>query len=111
MNTRTYILGFIVSLICTIAAYVFVVDRSLSGAELVAFITLLACIQFFTQMVCFLHIGTGKASREKLLVLGFAVLVAGLIIGGSLWIMQSLSGRMMPSAEQMTEYMHAQPGL
>lgn len=104
-----YVTGFIISLLLTFVAYMLVVQRTLPYATLIAAILLAAFLQFVVQVYCFLHIG-GKGTRDRLVTLGFATLIIAILVSGSLWIMFSLNGRMMPDEAQMEQYMNDQVG-
>jgi cytochrome o ubiquinol oxidase operon protein cyoD len=65
----------------------------------------LALLQFIVQIYCLLHLGKEAGSRARLFILGCAILIVGILVGGSLWIMFSLNGRMMPDTAQMEQYM------
>jgi cytochrome o ubiquinol oxidase operon protein cyoD len=71
----------------------------------------LACVQFVVQVVYFLHLAEKGASHERLLMLCLAGVVVAILVGGSVWIMLSLNGRMMPDQQQMEHYMQAQQGI
>ncbi len=108
--TRLYATGYILSLICTLAAYLLVVGTKLSPTTLVVAVVVLALLQCIVQAYCFLHVRAGKRSRPELIVLGFAILVVGILLSGSLWIMFRLNERMMPGTAQMEQYMQDQGG-
>jgi cytochrome o ubiquinol oxidase operon protein cyoD len=108
---RAYAAGFVLSVALTLAAYVLAVHAQLSGEPLVASLVALALLQFVVQVVCFLHLGKGEGSRERLIVLGAGVVVVSILVSGSLWIMFTLNGRMMPSTAQMEQYMNNQEGI
>jgi cytochrome o ubiquinol oxidase operon protein cyoD len=107
---QAYIVGFVLSLLLTMAAYVFVVQDTLPYQLLIAAIIAAAALQFIVQVYCFLHIGGDASSRERLFALGFASLLISILVIGSLWIMFSLQGRMMPDTAQMEQYMNDQGG-
>jgi cytochrome o ubiquinol oxidase operon protein cyoD len=107
---RSYIVGFILSLLLTMIAYVLVVEDSLSYQLLVAAIIAAAALQFVVQAYCFLHLSGEKSSRERLFALCFAAFIITILVAGSLWIMFSLNGRMMPDTAQMEQYMNDQSG-
>ncbi|HTR18493.1 MAG TPA: cytochrome o ubiquinol oxidase subunit IV [Candidatus Paceibacterota bacterium] len=107
---RAYVAGFVLSLALTLGAYVLVAQHALPQVRLVAAIVAAALVQFIVQVVCFLHLGRGSASRKRLVIFGFAILVVGILVSGSLWIMFSLNLRMMPDASQMEQYMQSQGG-
>lgn len=92
----SYVIGFVLSILLTIAAYQLVVqhtnsaDANKSNNLLIAQIIILAFIQFIVQLVFFLHLGRGKNARESQLVLVFMVVVVAILVVGSLWIMANL---------------------
>ena len=106
---RAYVVGFVLSLLLTMGAYALVVENSLYQL-LIAAIIAAAALQFIVQVYCFLHLGVEKNSRERLFVLAFAVLIITILVSGSLWIMFTLNGRMMPDPAQEEQYMNDQVG-
>ena len=103
-----YIVGFALSLLLTIGAYVLAVHALLSRNATLLALVFLACTQFLVQMYFFLHI-TDVSSRARLYALLAAGLVVLILVSGSLWIMITLSGRMMD--RDMQQYMNAQQGI
>jgi cytochrome o ubiquinol oxidase operon protein cyoD len=103
---RAYVIGFVLSLALTLVAYSLATENSLPQIEFAIVIVLLALVQFAVQLYCFLHLGTEAGSRARLFVLGCAILIVGILVGGSLWIMFSLNSRMMPDTAQMEQYMN-----
>jgi cytochrome o ubiquinol oxidase operon protein cyoD len=83
---QAYVVGFVLSLLLTMSAYAFVVEDALPQQLLVAAIIGAAVLQFIVQVYCFLHLGVERNSRERLFVLGFAVLIVTILVSGSLWI-------------------------
>jgi cytochrome o ubiquinol oxidase operon protein cyoD len=55
-----------------------------------------AVAQMGIHLVFFLHIGTGPDHTNNILALAFGVLIVGLVLSGSLWIMSHLNHNMMP---------------
>lgn len=107
---RAYVVGFVLSLLLTMIAYALVAEDALPYSVLVAAIVAAALMQFVVQVYCFLHLSGDKNSRDRLIALGFAALIVTILVAGSLWIMFSLNGRMMPSTAQMEQYMNDQSG-
>jgi cytochrome o ubiquinol oxidase subunit IV len=105
-----YVTGFVLSLILTFAAYAVAAGGTFSGGEIALVVAILAVLQFAVQVYCFLHVGKEAGSRDRLLVLGWAIVIVGILVSGSLWIMYSLNGRMMPDQTQMEQYMNDQLG-
>lgn len=108
-NLRLYVTGFVLSISLTLAAYLMVVNQTLSKWQLVFAIATLAFIQFLVQLVFFLHLGRELKPRWKLGVFLFMVLIVLIVVIGSLWIMDNLNYRMM-SPEMINEYMTKQDG-
>jgi cytochrome o ubiquinol oxidase operon protein cyoD len=106
---RSYLIGFILSIILTLTAYLLVSHNAFSNPDLiVAAIVSLALIQFFVQLFFFLHLGKETKPRWKLFVFIFMVTVVLILVFGSIWIIGSLNSRM--SIPQQEEYMNNQGG-
>lgn len=107
---RSYVVGFVLSVIITLMAYIFVVNQLWSKEVLTYVVMALAIVQLVVQLVFFLHLGRG--SNWKLITFLFALLVVVIIVWGSIWIMDNLDYNMMHmSPEQMHEYMEQNEGI
>jgi len=107
---KSYIIGFVLSIIVTLLAYVFVVNHVWPKETLIYVVLALAIIQLTVQAVFFLHIGRG--SHWKLVTFVFALMVVVIVVGGSLWIMNNLDYNMMHmTPEQMQLYMEQNEGI
>lgn len=104
-SIKSYIIGFVLSVVLTLGAYFAVTEEWLSGTALIALIMGLASLQFIVQLFFFLHLGSESKPRWKLAAFLFMFLVLVIIVGGSLWIMANLNYNMMMTPEQMDEYM------
>jgi cytochrome o ubiquinol oxidase subunit IV len=104
-----YITGFILSLLLTIGAYIAVTQHTAQGALLITIIIGLAIAQVLVQLFFFLHLGRETKPRWKLAVLLFMLMVLGILVFGSLWIMQNLDYNMM-SPKEKDIYMMDQNG-
>lgn len=102
----TYTTGFILSIVLTLAAYYFVVNDTFAYRELIAIIIGLAVAQLMVQLFFFLHLGKESKPRWNLIVFSFMLLVVGIIVIGSLWIMDNLDYNMMPSHDMDEKMMH-----
>ena len=97
---KTYIIGFVLSIILTLAAYIPVkLDSSAhkgvsSQFGIIVFILVLAFIQLIVQMLFFLHMGTETKPRWKLGVfISFFGIILTVVVA-SIWIMQHLNYNM-----------------
>lgn len=109
LSFRSYITGFVLSLILTICAFFSVTNHWWSGKALVTVIIGLAVTQVFVQLFFFLHLGHETKPRWKLGVFLLMILVLGIIVIGSLWIMQNLNYNMTP--QDMTDYITKDEGI
>lgn len=104
-----YINGFLYSLVLTLSAYMFTVNRVFEGSTLLIVLGVLALLQMGIQLVFFLHLGEEKQPRLKALAFGFMALILIIIVVGTLWIMNHLNYRMMDlSPQQKDDYMTMQ---
>lgn len=107
---RRYVLGFMLSLLCTLGAYMLVMNHILSTPMLLASVIILALVQGIAQLVFFLHLGVDLSVRARIIAFGVAIGIIGILVTGSLWIMYNLNQRMMPDMQQMEQYMNDQGG-
>jgi cytochrome o ubiquinol oxidase subunit IV len=92
---RYYVVGFILSLILTLAAYYAVVEKLFSRTRMPLVIGVLAIAQAAVQLFFFLRMGQETKPHWKLTVFLFMLLVVVVIVFGSLWIMYSLNYNLM----------------
>jgi cytochrome o ubiquinol oxidase operon protein cyoD len=116
-NKKTYVMGFILSVVLTLIAFGLVNTHVAHHHEFPSdkFMTVsllaLALIQLFVQMVFFLHIRRGSRPRWNAWAFAFAAVVVAILVIGSLWIMSNLNYRMMYSPSQMNQYLQEQDRL
>ena len=103
-----YITGFVLSLLLTLAAYFSVVNHVMSGTTIMLVIAGLAIAQLLVQLLFFLHLGQESRPRFNMLIFLFMILVVGIVVVGSLWIMHHLDYNMMPA--DMDKFMLEQQG-
>ena len=94
-SVKPLVLGLILSMILTLAAYRIVGYYHLTGWVLTFMIVCLGFIQALVQLIFFLHLGLESRPRWNLMMFLFTVLVLVIIIGGSLWIMHDLNYNVM----------------
>ena len=92
---KAYVIGGILSLLLTLAAFAFVGMKWLTSHELAIVIPVLALLQLFVQTKFFLNLNSSPHGRWNLMSFLFTILVVGVLIGGSLWIMINLNYNMM----------------
>lgn len=94
-SIKSYLIGFLLSIILTLGSYFSVVYELLSGWLLLGTIAVLAVIQSIVQLFLFLHLGSEEKPRWNLMTFLFMVSVIVIIVFGSVWIMYNLDYRMM----------------
>jgi cytochrome o ubiquinol oxidase operon protein cyoD len=91
-----YIIGFVLSVVLTAAAFGLVIGGVLSGGTAVVAIAVLAFVQIIVHLVCFLHMGTSSsAQRWDSLAFAYTVLCVLILIVGTVWVMHNVAMNMM----------------
>ena len=93
-DLRSYLIGFVLSLALTGAAFWVALGTSLSSGKIMSIIGVLGIVQLVIQLRFFLHIDTRKQKREDFDLILFSTLVLLIIVLGTVWIMGNLSFRM-----------------
>lgn len=95
-TTRSYIVGFVLSLLFTFIPYYLVTNHVMSGTSLLVAILGIAVVQMIIQIVFFLHLGREKGPRWQLVFFVSTVGIILVVVVGSLWIMNHLHYNMTP---------------
>ncbi len=107
-----YVIGFGLSLVLTLAAYFTVTRHALTGQVATLVLAGLAVAQLLVQLVFFLHLGRGPKPRWNLVIFCFMLLVVGILVIGTLWIMHNLDYNMMHMPkDEIDSYMHKHEGM
>lgn len=107
---RSYVLGFVLSVVTTLIAYFLVVNNVLPTQPLIYTVLAVAVVQLIVQVVFFLHIGRG--SRWKLITFLFTILVVAIVVIGTVWVMDHLNHDMMNmNPEEQRQYMSENQGI
>jgi cytochrome o ubiquinol oxidase operon protein cyoD len=114
---RTYVMGFVLSLALTLLAF-FMVNKHVSSEHyelkhgfLIASVVMLAILQLLVQLTFFLHLDREKRPYWNLQVLALAVIVVGIVVGGSLWIMNNLDYHIMESPQETEQFIIQDEGV
>jgi cytochrome o ubiquinol oxidase operon protein cyoD len=94
-SLKSYLTGFVLSLILTAIAFTLVMRGTLSSATILAGIFVAGIVQILVHLHYFLHLDTSSAARWNVLAMIFTLLIMILFVGGTLWIMYTLNYRMM----------------
>lgn len=91
---KSYVTGFVLSIVLTLIPYFVVMNHLLSGVWLVAVILAFAFVQLLVQLLFFLHMREESKPRLNLVIfISFASIIV-IVIVASLWIMQHLNYNM-----------------
>jgi len=94
-TVKTYMTGFILSIILTVIPFWMVMNGTASHATLVSVVVGMAVVQILVHLVCFLHMNTSSEDRWNLVAFVFTVLIIAILVVGSIWIMWNLNYNMM----------------
>ncbi len=94
MTIAKYTVGFVLSLVLSLAAYFYVTGNG-SAVWLLPVLGVLAVVQMVIQLQFFLHLGDEVGPKYKLASLLFMLGILMIVVGGSLWIMSNLNYNMM----------------
>lgn len=92
---KSYIIGLVLSLILTFTAFILAGRHMMTTEHLYIFLMLLAVIQLFVQVVCFLRLNASPEGRWDLMPFLFAIVIVLVLVIGSMWIMFNLNYNMM----------------
>lgn len=94
---RSYVIGFLLSAVLTAVPFWLVMDGTLGSARATAFVVMgLAAVQMVVHMVCFLHLNTRSENGWTIMALVFTLVLVGIALSGSLWVMYHMNANMMP---------------
>jgi cytochrome o ubiquinol oxidase subunit IV len=94
-SVGSYMVGFVLSVLLTAAAFVLVTNGVLTGSHALFAIAGLALVQIVVHLVFFLHMNSSSEQRWNVTAFGFTVLTAVIVIGGTLWVMHNVAMNMM----------------
>lgn len=109
LSLTKYLIGFVVSIAVTLAAYVLATHQSISRDTVMYALAALAVVQFIVQMVFFLHVGSERKPRWKAMIMWLMLAVVLILVAGSIWIMNNLDYRM--TEDQVRNYLKSQDSL
>ncbi|EMT53233.1 MULTISPECIES: cytochrome o ubiquinol oxidase subunit IV [Brevibacillus] len=86
-SLKSYVIGFILSIVLTIIPLVLVMNHMLEKTALVITIMVMAILQFIVQLFFFMHIREGEKPRYNVQTLILGLVIVFTIVAGSIWIM------------------------
>ena len=94
-SVKTYMTGFILSIILTGIPFWMVMSGSASKPVILGAILVTAVIQILVHLVCFLHMNTKSDEGWNMTAFIFTVIIIAILVVGSIWIMWNLNYNMM----------------
>ncbi|TXI12426.1 MAG: cytochrome o ubiquinol oxidase subunit IV [Rhizobium sp.] len=103
---KSYMTGFILSVILTAIPFWLVMGKVFSDAGVTAAIVMvLGAIQIIVHMIYFLHMNTRSEGGWNMMALIFTIVIVMIALSGSLWVMHHLNANMMPMSPEMMRNM------
>ncbi|MBT9369035.1 cytochrome o ubiquinol oxidase subunit IV [Rhizobium sp. CSW-27] len=103
---KSYMTGFILSVILTAIPFWLVMGDVLDSKALTAgLIMVLGVVQIVVHMIYFLHMNTKSEGGWTMLALIFTIIIVVIALSGSLWVMHHLNTNMMPLNPEMMKNM------
>lgn len=100
-SRRDYVTGFLLAGALTAVPFWLVMSRRGESPALLAILVMgLAMVQVVVHMVYFLHMNRRAEGGWTLMALLFTILLLGIVLSGSLWVMHHLDVNMMPMSPQ-----------
>lgn len=93
---RTYMIGFLLSVVLTAIPFWLVMTGVLAPATTGLIITAFAVVQIVVHMVFFLHMNHRSEGGWNMLALIFTLVILVIAVAGSVWVMYHLNVNMMP---------------
>lgn len=105
MTIVKYAIGFVLSLLLTLAAY-WVTVKGIDKTTLFLILGVLALVQMVVQLVFFLHLGEEARPRYKIGTFLLMSLMLAIIVVGSIWIMENMNYNMANmTPQEKNDYM------
>lgn len=92
---KPYLIGFAMAVVLTVIPFAMVMSGAFPKGVTVAVIAVLAAVQMLVHIVYFLHMDRSPEQRSNVQVGVFSILIIGIVIVGSLWVMHNLNINMM----------------
>jgi len=92
----SYLFGFVLSVVLTAIPFAMVMMHLLPAATLVPVIIGVGVVQIVIHLVYFLHMNTSSSQGWNNAAFVFTLIIVGILVVGSIWVMYHLNSNMMP---------------
>jgi cytochrome o ubiquinol oxidase operon protein cyoD len=100
-DVKSYVAGFLLSVLLTVAAFWAVMRPGTPRIVAIAVILVLAAAQVLVHLAYFLHMSLRRDNRWNVISFAFTLLILVLIVGGSVWIMTNMLTTLAPPPSVM----------
>ena len=105
-SLKGYVIGFLLSVILTAIPFWLVMGGVFDSKLLTAFLVMgVGVVQIVVHMIYFLHMNTSSEGGWTIMALIFTLVLVGIALAGSLWVMHHLNANMMPMSPEMMKNM------
>ena len=105
-SLKSYMTGFILSVILTAIPFWLVMSGALDSKLLTAVLVMgIGVVQIVVHVIYFLHMNARSEGGWTLMALIFTLVIVGIALAGSLWVMHHLNANMMPMTQEMMKNM------
>ncbi len=92
----SYIVGFVLAVILTVASFATVLSKAFSFWQTIAILGVLAAVQMVVHLIFFLHMGTKSLSqRQNLAAFIVTALMVLIVVAGYLFVLWDAQANMM----------------
>lgn len=91
----SYITGLILCILLTLAAFALVQKHLFTNRNIYISLAILAVVQLWVQVACFLRLNASREGRWNLMPFLLVIVLVGILVVGSLWIMYNCNYNMM----------------
>ncbi len=95
-TVKSYVIGFILSVILTAIPFGLTMAHMLPASSLIPVVVAIGVVQILVHLYFFLHMNTSSSQMWNNAAFIFTVLIVGILVVGSLWVMYHLNTNMMP---------------
>jgi cytochrome o ubiquinol oxidase operon protein cyoD len=96
---KSYGIGFVLSVILTAIPFWLVMTRTLTNQATALIIMAFAAVQMVVHMIFFLHMNRRAEGGWSMMALIFTIVIVGIALSGSLWVMYHMNANMMPTED------------
>ena len=97
----TYALGLSFAVLLTLASFWVAKTDFIYGPGIPVALATLAIAQMGIHLVFFLHLTSAPDNTNNILALAFGLMIVGLVVFGTVWIMEHLNHHLMPMQQMM----------